>query len=126
MLYGSETWSLKEEDISRISRTDMQMIRWMCHVSLSDRKSSEKLRNRLCIPNIVDVMRQNRLRWYGHVERMDDANPVSRCRSIEVEGLRGRVRPFKTSSQLVKNDLKKLRLEPDLAQDREAWKRAIR
>ena len=39
MLYASETWPLKEEDIQRISRTDMQMIRWMCNVSLHDRKS---------------------------------------------------------------------------------------
>ena len=41
MLCGSETWPLKESDISRIARTDMQMVWWMCHDSLRDRKSSE-------------------------------------------------------------------------------------
>ena len=45
MTYGSEAWTLKEEDIWRISRTDMQMIRWMCQVTLRDRKSSEELRD---------------------------------------------------------------------------------
>ena len=56
MLYGSETWPLKEEDIARIARTDMQMIRWMCRVSLLDRKSSEELKNRLGVSNICDII----------------------------------------------------------------------
>ena len=80
MTYGSETWALKEEDIRRISRTDMQMVRWMCHVTLRDRKSSEELRDTLGITNLVDMLRHKRLRWCGHVERMDEENPVSRWR----------------------------------------------
>ena len=126
MLYGSETWPLKEDDISRIVRTDMQMVRWMCNVSLRDRKSSEELRNRLGIAIITDVMRQTRLRWFGHVERMDIENPVSNCRFIEVGGQRGRGRPCKTWTQLIKDDLRKLRLEPGLTQNRVVWKGAIK
>lgn len=126
MLYGSETWPLKESDINRIARTDKQMIRWMCNISLKDRKSSDELRNRLGITNIVDAMRQKRLRWYGHVERMDDLNPVSSCRFMEVGGFRGRGRPCKTWAQLIRSDIKKLGLRPGLTQDREAWARAIR
>ena len=124
MLYGSETWPLKEEDIQRIVRTDMQMIRWMCNVTLRDRKPSEELRDRLHIPNITDLLRQRRLRWFGHVERMEDGNPVKESRNIEVPGRRGRGRPRKTWAQLIKDDLRQLNLDPGLAQDREAWKRA--
>ena len=126
MLYASETWPLKEEDIQRISRTDMQMVRWMCNISLRDRKSSEELRSRLGIPDIVSVLRQSRLRWFGHVERMDNANPVYGCRFMAVEGVRSRGRPRKTWSELVRHDLAALNLKSDLAQDREAWKRAIK
>ena len=84
--YGSEVWPLKESDISRISRTDMEMVRWMCNVSLRDRKSSAEVRNRLGVANIVHVMCQIRLRWFGHVERMDRENPVSSHKFIEVGG----------------------------------------
>ena len=38
MLYSSETWPVKEDDIIRLHRTDMYMLRWMAHVSLKDRK----------------------------------------------------------------------------------------
>ena len=98
----------------------------MCHITLRDRKSSEELRDRLGITNIVDMLCQKRLRWYGHVERMDEENPVSRCRVIEVGGVRGKGRPCKTWNQLVSDDLRRLGLRSDFAQDRKAPDRAIR
>ena len=35
MLYGGETWAIKEDDIRRLEITDLCMIRWMCNVSLT-------------------------------------------------------------------------------------------
>ena len=126
MLYGSETWPVKEEDVCRLERTEMQMVRWMCNVSLSDRRPSEELRNRLGIESISCVMRQMRLRWFGHIERMDNNNWVGKCRSFEVDGARGRGRPRKTWEQVIHGNLRKLRLEKGLAQDRNAWRSAIK
>ena len=76
MLYGSETWPVKEEDVCRIERTEMQMVRWMCNESLSNRRTSEELRNRLGVESISGVMQQMRLRSFGHIERMDNDNWV--------------------------------------------------
>ena len=50
----------------------MRMLRWMTGVSLSERKSNECVRSMLAIYDIAEVMRQNRLRWFGHVERRDE------------------------------------------------------
>ena len=58
VVYGSETWPLKVEDITRISRADKMMIRWMCNVSLKDGRSSNALRDRLRIPDITEVLRK--------------------------------------------------------------------
>ena len=44
----------------------------MTEVSLSGRKSNEYVRSILAIDDIAEVMGQNRLRWFGHVERRDD------------------------------------------------------
>ena len=41
MIYGSETWAMKVEDMQRLGRTERMMVRWMCEVILKDRKSSE-------------------------------------------------------------------------------------
>ena len=69
MMYGSETWATRVEDISRLERTERMMVRWMCGVTLSDRISSEELLSRLGIESIGVVVRRGRLRWFGHVER---------------------------------------------------------
>ena len=34
MLYGSETWPTKIEDISKMQRSEMRMLRWVTGVSL--------------------------------------------------------------------------------------------
>ena len=66
MVYGSETWPMKVEDMNRLERAENMMVRWICGVTLKSKISSEELRERLGIESIQDVVRQGRLRWYGH------------------------------------------------------------
>ena len=40
LVYGSETWPVKEEDTQRLERTERMMVRWMCGTSLNRRISS--------------------------------------------------------------------------------------
>jgi len=46
MLYGSETWPVKKENVVALQRTLMRMVRWMCGVKLKDRLPSKELRER--------------------------------------------------------------------------------
>jgi len=57
-----------------------------------NRKHSEDLLNRLGIESIAELVRRSGLRWFRHVERMSEDNWMSACRTIEVEGSRGRGR----------------------------------
>ena len=34
---------------------------------------------------ISEVLCRKRLKWFGHVKRMDTGNPASACRYVEVE-----------------------------------------
>ena len=56
MLYGSETWPTKVEDIRKIQRSEMRMLKWMEGASLSERKSNECVRSMLAIDDIAEVM----------------------------------------------------------------------
>jgi len=71
MLHGSETWPVRKEN-EALQRAEMRMVRWMGGVKLQDRVSSKELRGRLELDNIISVLQQNRLRWYGHVLRKED------------------------------------------------------
>jgi len=73
-----------------LQRADMRMVRWMCDVKVKDRASSKELRERLGIDDIIFILQQNRLRWYGHVLRKEDTDWVKKCMEYEVEGSRPR------------------------------------
>ena len=77
LVYGSETWPVKVEDMQRLERTERMMVSWMCGVSLKSRMLGEKLNARLGIEAISEVVRRGRLRWYGHLERKSSDDWVS-------------------------------------------------
>ena len=69
MIYGSETRPLLVDVGLKLVRADMQMIRWMCGTSMKDRRRNEELRRLVAVEPITAVIRNGRLRWYGHVMR---------------------------------------------------------
>ena len=69
LIYGTETWAMKADDLRSLERAECMMVRWMFRVSLKDRRRSEDLCNLLDINCVADVVRRGRLRWFGHLER---------------------------------------------------------
>ena len=73
MIYGSETRSLLVDVGLKFERAEMQMIRWMCGISMKDRRTNEELRRMVgvepTVTTVTTVIRSGRLRWYGHVMR---------------------------------------------------------
>jgi len=67
MLHGGETWPIINENDMALQQAVMRMVRWMCGVKLQDRIPSKALRERLGLDDIISVLQQNRLQWYGHV-----------------------------------------------------------
>jgi len=49
MLHGSETWSVRKENVVAVQRAEIRMVRWMCNVKVKDRVPSKELRARLGI-----------------------------------------------------------------------------
>ena len=62
------------------------MVKMMCGVKLSDRKSSMELMSRVVLS---DIGKEVRLRWYGHVLRSEGAG-IRRTLVFEVESVTGR------------------------------------
>ena len=58
LLHGSETWPMKVDDLDRLERMERMMVRWMCGVSLKDRRSSADLYKSLGIENVTEVVRR--------------------------------------------------------------------
>ena len=97
MLYGSETWCLKENEMGISRRTEKVMVRSMCGAKLVNRKNTEKLMEMFGLKETLDRMaKANGVRWYEHVIRRDDNNIMKKAMMLEVNGKRKRERPKMT------------------------------
>ena len=125
MLAGSECWALTQSALARLERNDKAMIRWICNVKADQIQKirSEALLNLLKIPSLEDLLRSNRLRWYGHVER--STGWINRCRNIKVNSRRKAGRPKKTWQETIRNDIEKWNLKDVDPSNREAWKQSV-
>ncbi len=95
----------------------------MCNVH--EQQSISELRGKLGIRGIRCSVQERRLRWYGHVMRMEDCSWVKKCQEFQVKGARGRDRPRKTWEEVVKFDLKTLGLTKEMTRDRDGSRSAV-
>lgn len=63
ILYGSDTWAVKDDDLHRLERIDVRIIRWMCNMSLKDRKPYAELMDRCWLENIKISIQRRKRRW---------------------------------------------------------------
>jgi nonsense-mediated mRNA decay protein 3 len=74
MLYGSKCWTINRRIEQSVA--EIRMLRWMSGVSREDRIKNEYVRGSIGVASILDKMRDNRLRWFGHVMRREETNAV--------------------------------------------------
>ena len=125
MLHGSETWPVRKENEVALQRAEMRMVKWMCNVNVKDKVPSEELIEGLGINDIILVLQQNRLQWYGHMLLKEDMDWVKKCMQYEVEGSRPTGRSKRTSREVVQKDCQARKLNRLDAMDRSRWKKLI-
>ena len=123
MTYGSETRLLLVDIGLKFERAEMQMIRWMCGISLKDRRTNEELRRLIGVEPITTFIRSGRLRWYGHVMRIGDEDWMKKC--IVVECRRPVGGPRKTWLESVEVDMAKLEIDKEDVYDRSKWRKNV-
>ena len=79
---------------------------------------------RLGIEDLDLILKERRLRWYGHVERSNDA--VKTAFDIQVDGKCGQGRPKMTWKQLTERDCREWKLSAINPHDRHTWRSGVR
>ena len=73
MLYGCETWSFILREEGRLRVFENRILRQICEPKRDWRRCDSKKHNTLyCSSNIFRVNKYRRLRWAGHLTRMED------------------------------------------------------
>ena len=78
----------------------------------------------LGIEDLDLILKERRLRWYGHVERSNGA--VKTAFDIQVDGKRGPGRPKMTWKQLTEKDCREWKLSAINPHDRHSWRSGVR
>ena len=91
ILYGRETWCLKENEKAILRRTKRAMVRAMCGQKVVDRKTTGEQMDMLGLKeNIDQLATANGVGWYEHVLRRDDDSVLRVALDLEVSGKRKR------------------------------------
>ena len=79
----------------------------------------------LAIDDIAEVMQQNKLRWFGHVERRDELCWIKRIGTLQVDGDGVKGRPRKRWREVLKEDMREKGLCREDAWDRPRWRKML-
>jgi hypothetical protein len=99
MMYGAEVWQIPTREINKILLAEMDVLRKSARKSRIERIKNEHIKEIMGVkekPDIIDIIEKKRLKWYGHVKRMQE----ERLQKLIMEWIPGerrkRGRPRKT------------------------------
>ena len=123
LLYGSETWTPLAKQMKRLQRFVMRCLRIILGVSMREKQRNTDIRAKANIETVETMVRKRKLRWLGHVARMD-AGRIPRqllvCRPETGKHTAGGQKL--RWADIVTKDLKRCKINKDwrkIAQDRD-------
>ena len=104
MLHASEPWPLTKTNLQPLQRNDRTMISQICSIKPEDVATvrSSQLLAKLELEDLNLILRERRLRWFGHVECSSVAARTGS--DIQIDGMQGAGRPKPTWKKLMVKD----------------------
>jgi len=75
LVYGAEVSQIPTKEINKILSTEMDVLWRSARKSRMERIKNEHITEIMGVkgkPDIIDIIQQKRLQWYGHVKRMPE------------------------------------------------------
>ena len=126
VLYGMETVAVTERMVKKMEVAELKMVRWALGVTLKDKVRNEYIWGTAKIRRIGEMLRGERLRWFGHVKRREESYIGRRMMKIEIPGKRTRGKPRRRWNDNIKEDMKKAGVSEEEAEDRVRWRTVTR
>ena len=74
LIYGSESWAMHAHQEKRLNVFHMRCLRRILGITWQDRMANKVVLEKAGIPSLYTLLEQRRMRWLGHVTRMNDGH----------------------------------------------------
>ena len=127
LLYAAETWTLKKNDKNRLMAFEMKCYRRILNVRWQQKITNAEIRRRVqTTTNMVQTIIERKLKFFGHICRMDNNRMVKKVMLGTMAGKNRRGRPRREWLDDIVEwgdaDLPSLCRK---AQDRDAWRQIV-
>ena len=138
LIYGCESWEITRAMQNKLNSAENMWLRRILRVSYKDHVTNENIRQRTEQPMISDVIKKRRMKWAGHVLRMNENRNPKKIFNYRPEGKRAAGRPKRRWRDNLEEDLRaagitihgktegrqRMTLE-EVAKDREQWREVM-
>jgi hypothetical protein len=123
LLYGSETWTLTENNKRRVEATEMDALKRSSRISRKERIRNVTIKKQIRLEEtIIKETERDQLTWYGHVQRMAE----ERLPKITIKWMpkqkRAREKPKKNWMGSIRKAMNKRILNEGQWEDRKQWR----
>ena len=129
LMYGSECWRVTMHDMQKINVFHNGCLRKICRIFWPEKISNIELHRLARCSSAVSEIKRRRLRWLGHVLRMDQKRIPKVALRWTPAGKRSQGRPKTTWRRTVTAELKEMNLTwgeaQQAAQDRARWRQIV-
>lgn len=130
LLYGSESWTTYSYQEKKLQVFHLRCLRKILGIVWQDKVTNNDVLSKAGIPSMFTLLRQRRLRWLGHVRRMEDGRiPKDLLYGELATGARNRGRPQLRFKDVCMRDMKACNIQPrtweEVASSRTQWKRHV-
>ncbi len=130
LLYASEAWATRARQEHKLNAFHMRCLRHILGIKWQDKVPNTTVLERSGMPSMYCLLKQRRMRWLGHVSRMQDGRiPKDLLYGELADGDRPRGRPQLRYKDVCKRDMKALSINIDtwetLSSERSVWKHTV-
>lgn len=116
LLYGAETWALKNGQEKKLGVTEMRMLKGDVWSDEGDRIRNDRIRGTVKVVEASMKAQERRLQWFGHVKRREEDYVGMRVME-DVQGRRRRGRPKLRWKDRMREDLREGQLGEEPVMD---------